>query len=266
MAKDEANTAKKAPPKGGRKGGTLFPRIDLKQALEYSKKLVSKTHTGPLPEKTILPGVFKNAGPIGKVRASALKQFGLLEGKAEAYQASKLAKEIDAAPPEQMAPLLQQAFLSSKILKEIFTTYQDDTVSRASIEQRAKQLEVHPDSAAECAQIFMESAVTAGVGAVTGDSIELAKSGAVAIPAAESALADPGVEDEIDEQEDERAAVPLLSTPGSTNGDRLGAGEGTPPRPPAEKPAVAVNLNVDSSSDPDKLEKQLKLLRQYGVI
>jgi acetolactate synthase regulatory subunit len=32
------------------------------------------------------------------------------------------------------------------------------------------------------------------------------------------------------------------------------------------KAAVTVNLTVDSSSDPDKLQKQLDLLRKYGVI
>lgn len=32
------------------------------------------------------------------------------------------------------------------------------------------------------------------------------------------------------------------------------------------KPGVTLSLTVDPSSDPDKLEKQLKLLRQYGVI
>ena len=32
------------------------------------------------------------------------------------------------------------------------------------------------------------------------------------------------------------------------------------------KPGVTLNLNVDPSSDPDKLEKQLRLLRQFGLI
>ena len=90
MPETEKPTAKK-PPKGGRKGGVLFPKIGLKQALEYAKKVVSKTHTGPQPEKTILPGVFGSAGPTGKVRASALKQYGLLEGAVDGYQATKLA-------------------------------------------------------------------------------------------------------------------------------------------------------------------------------
>lgn len=75
-----AENKKHAPPKGGRKGGTRFPQLGLVKALEYCGKLVSKTHTGPQPESIILPGVFNTSGTVGQVRASALKQYGLLEG------------------------------------------------------------------------------------------------------------------------------------------------------------------------------------------
>jgi len=76
----ETSTPKKLP-KGGRKGGTAYPRLPLSAALEYSDKLVSKTHTGPQPASTILAGVFNNAGPIGFVRAASLRKYGLLEGE-----------------------------------------------------------------------------------------------------------------------------------------------------------------------------------------
>lgn len=49
-----------------------------------------------------------------------------------------------------------------------------------------------------------------------------------------------------------------------SNGNQLDPEKLPPPR--LEKPAVALSLTVDPTSDPDKLEKQLKLLRQYGVI
>jgi hypothetical protein len=198
MAETEKPAAAKKLPKGGRKGGTLFPKINLKQALDYSKKLVSKTHTGPQPEKTILPGVFGNAGGPGKVRASALKQYGLLEGTVDAYKATKLAKDIDAAPDNDRSPLLQRAFLSSKLFKQVFETFHGDSVSKAKIEQRAKGLDVHPESAGECAQLFIDSAVTASLGTVSGDSIVLAKSGEI-IPAVEPAVGD-DAESEMDEQ------------------------------------------------------------------
>lgn len=109
MAETEKPAAVKKQTKGGRKGGTTYPHLNLQKALDYAKKLVAKTHTGPQPEKTILPDVFGNSGPLGKVRASALKQFGLLEGGIEAYQATQLAKDIDGALAEERQPLLERA-------------------------------------------------------------------------------------------------------------------------------------------------------------
>ena len=144
---EAAKPAAKKPPKGGRKGGTIFPKLNLQKALEYGKKLTAKTHTGAQPEDEILPGVFGNSGPEGKVRASALKQFGLMQGDAKAYQATKLAKDIDAALPDGRPALLQRALLASKLFDKIFDTFHGDTVSKAQIAKRAKELDVHPESA-----------------------------------------------------------------------------------------------------------------------
>lgn len=253
MAVTEKISGRKAP-KGGRKGGTLFPKINLKQALDYSKKLVAKTHTGPQPEQTILPGVFDSSGPTGKVRASALKQFGLLEGGIEAYEATQLAKDIDGAPPEDRPALLQRAFRSSKLFNQIFETFHDDTVSKAKIGQRARNLDVHPESAEECAQLFIDSAATAGLGTVNGDSITLAAAdaGAGAAPEPEEGAEQPG------QQEADEAEAAAAAEAGEKNGRRPGDSAG--------RSRPAVSINVDSTSDPDKLEKQLKLLREYGLI
>lgn len=250
---EEPAAAAKKPPKGGRKGGTLFPKLNLKQAVDYSKKLVSKTHTGPQPEKTILPGVFGEAGGRGKIRASALKQYGLLEGPIDAYKATQLAKEIDAALVDDLPPLLQRSFLSSKLFSQIFETFHGDTVSKAKIEQRAKGLGVHPESAGECAQLFMDSAVAANAGTAEGDSISLVKSGGIApIEGADVTNA----AEEITKRDDSEAEETLGK-------DGSGAEK---PAAQVAKPGVNLNLTVDPSSDPDKLEKQLRLLRQYGVI
>ena len=186
MTENERTAKSPTPPKGGRKGGTTFPRLNLKQALEYADKLVGKTHTAPQPAKTILPGVFGNAGPEGGVRASALKQYGLLEGPKSAYQATKLAKDIVAAPQGDLRPLLQHAFLNPKLFMQIFETYHGDLVTKAKIRQRALALKVHPDSADECVNIFIDSAVTAGLGTLDGDSITLVKADAVTAAAGET--------------------------------------------------------------------------------
>ena len=250
MAETEKQAAKK-PPKGGRKGGTLFPKINLKQSLEYAKKLVSKTHTGAQPEKTILPGVFGNAGPGGKVRASALKQYGLLEGAVDAYKATKLSKDIDAAPDEDRPPLLQRALLNSKLFSQIFETFHGDTVSKAKIEQRAKGLNVHPESAAEC------------LGTLSGDSIVLLKAGSTS-PAVGPIDAD-DVQDEIQEEKNKGPEDEHVGETGSVGKNVNETGSQKLVKQGA-KPGVTLTLTVDPSSDPDKLEKQLKLLRHYGMI
>jgi hypothetical protein len=250
---DPDKPATKKPPKGGRKGGTIYPHVNLQMALEYGKKLVAKTHTGPQPEDEILPGVFGNSGPVGKVRASALKQFGLMQGDAKAYQATPLAKDVDAALPAERPVLLQRALLTSKVFDRIFDTFHGDTVSKAQIAKRAKELEVHPDSADECAQFFIESAVTAGLGTMSGDSIVLVNAGAFPEPVADIGEGE-NTEDAARAEVEATGAVKAAAAAKNAGNTRI------------EKPGLNVSLNVDSSSDPEKLEKQLKLLREYGVI
>ncbi|MFZ0797633.1 MAG: hypothetical protein WCA13_02660 [Terriglobales bacterium] len=260
---------KKKTPKGGRKGGTLFPKINLQKALEYGKKLVAKTHVASQPEDEILPGVFGNSGPEGKVRASALKQFGLMQGDAKAYEASQLAKDIDAALPDERSALLQRAVLASKLFNRIFDTFHGDTVSRAQIAKRAKELEVHPTSADECAQLFFDSAITAGLGTPSGENVQLINVSAVAATTtAAPAPAANGQDDEefegqVEEPEREhKAEESEIKSPDANKGG------GQPRDQSSAVPSadVRVNLTVDSSSDPDKLEKQLKLLKQFGLL
>lgn len=264
MAGTEKPSATKKPPKGGRKGGTLFPKINLQQVLDYAKKLVAKTHVGPLPEKTILPGVFANAGAGGKVRASALKQFGLMQGDAKAYEATQLAKDIDACPSEDRQLLLKSAFLSSKLFSEMFTVFNGDSVAMAKIEQRAKGLKVHPESAEECARIFAESAVTAGLGLKNGELITFV----AAVPTATDAEPRGGGGDDVLEQlEDvDQGAIGVEQGEARAAAQIGRSHESQKSSENVNKAGVTVNLNVDSSSDPDKLEKQLKLLREFGVI
>ena len=266
-----AATAKKKGSKGGRKGGTIFPRINLEKALAYADKLVSKTHTGPLPEATILAGVVENSGPTGQVRVSALKQFGLLEGDRKAYKATELARTINGAPPEERSPHIQKAFLNPKLFREISTTFQGDTVTKARIKQRALGLKVHPDFAEECVIIFVDSAVTAGLGKLDGDSVTLAKIGTIAPPLddagegpsktdvgdnTDAALADPQTDAQTDAQTDD----------GSEDGGDNGDDDQTQTRTRTNRGGVTVSLAVDSSSDPGKLERQLKLLKRFGLL
>ena len=270
-AKASTGTAKKLP-KGGRKGGTTFPRVGLKKALEYSEKIVRKTHTGPQPEDAILRGVFENAGPEGGVRASALKQYGLLEVTPEGFKAADLARGIVAALPEEQRALQQRAFLNCKLFKKIFDTYNGDAVSVGKIRQTALGQKVHLDSVDECVRLFVESALLAGLATQEGESLLLVQASTLA-PATNAAVAETvTTSDERGVAEPEDATSAAMGATETAAGAKASDGEdesgkGTPKGTPhTEKPAIAVNLNVDSSSDPDKLEKQLKLLRQYGMI
>ena len=76
-----------------------------------------------------------------------------MQGDAKAYEASQLAKDIDRALPGERPALLQRAVRTSKVFDKIFDTFHGDTVSKAQIAKRVRELEVHPDSADECSQL-----------------------------------------------------------------------------------------------------------------
>jgi len=237
---------KKKMPKGGKKGGTRFPQIPLKQAVEFAKKLVARTHTGPQPETIILKGVFNNSGPTGAVRASALKQFGLLEGEASAYTATTLAKGINSAPNEELAPLLQQALLAPKIFRDLFDTFQNDTVSIAKLRQQALKLGVHPDNGEKCVEMFVASAIYAGTAEQTGEDVKLSST-----PVAENSSEEKEIT-EIDEIEEPS--------------DKFRKKNASPAKRTLPSGPINISLSLDSTMDPEKLEKYLKLLRDYGAI
>ncbi len=243
--------------RGKKKGGTMFPRIKLKQAVEYAKKLVSKTHNGPQPEAVILSGVFGSIQNTGKIKRSALKQFDFIEGDAKGYSASASAKNIAAATPDELPGLLQKAVLQPPIFRKLFDTLQHDNVSVARVKQVAMQNRVHQDSADECVSLFIESAEFAGLAKRNGDQ--------VTFEATPGGLGRPAIVEEADIEEAE--------------GEDVKNGEGGESKESLEAPqaqaksgsanarggAFQINLNIDPTMDPEKLEKHLKLLRSYGL-
>lgn len=255
----------------GRKGGTIFPRIPLDEALKYSRKLVSKTAIGPQPEQTVLAGVFGNSGGPGKIRLSALKQFGLLDGTVAGYKATRLAKDLEAAPDETARKvLLRRAILSPKAYREIFNTYHGDLASKAQIRSRALALGVHPDVGDTCTDLFIGSALTAEIGTADGDGLRLV-SATETVQATTLEPPNAGSEEsaEIDAGDPDAVAAPSAqertakkdSALASTQGDAINAA------PPRQRVAdITLNLTVDSSLDGEKLEKQLALLRRFGLI
>lgn len=252
-------------PGGGKKGGTRYPNIALKQAVGYAKKLVAKTHTGPQPDTIILKGVFDSTSSAGKVRASALKQYGLLQGNVDAYDATDAARAINSAPSDELAPLLRKALFEPPVFKAIFDTFQNDTVTRAKIRQQALQLKVHPDLADKCVDLFVQSAVFAGVATENGDNILISSVSSFAPTKKEETQSG----DEGDDGLENPAGV------GSSEQDADGADSvpdaevrnAQPHNPPTGARAqINVTLSLDSTMDPEKLERYMKILRQYGAI
>lgn len=244
---------------GGRKGGTLYPKIDLEKAVKYSKKLVSKTHTGPQPDSIILTGVFDSGTWPGKERLSATKQFGLLNGDSKAYNATELAKKINSSPVEELPEHLKEACLKPKMFKTLYDTFINDTVTDAKIKQQLLNHEVHPESADECVGIFKASLIYAGLAQLV-DTDKFQVLGAPVQQKKEAAVsADPDNEDD---------------SKGNEQKDGTDIGEGNQGQQNPElkikrnsnSSNVNVNIDIDPSMDPEKLEKLLKLLKNYGAI
>lgn len=265
MSEPEKSNMKSTKMKGGGKGGARFPHLNLKDALDYSKKLVSKTFNSPQPEAIVLVGVFNNKGPRGGVRASALKQYGLMEGDTNGYYASDRAKKIETVVPEERRGLIADAFLSPKIFKQMYDTLQPDKVTRAKVRQVAANAGVHVDNLDECVGFFIDGAIEAGLGQSSADGIDL--SAARVTPRLDSdAFEQQSNQSESDGAEGVREP-PSNNVAGTQkeNGDSVVDSNAiTSGR--ANKPQVTLALTVDATSDPEKLEKQLKLLRQFGVI
>jgi hypothetical protein len=258
-------------PKGGRKGGTIFPRVALSDALVYAKKLVSKTHTGPQPKEVILSGVVGAKSGKGEVRMSALKQYGFLKGDAKTgYSAEELAKKITAAPPDEVSALYQRAILHPTVFKKLFDTYHGDSIPKAKLKQRAADLKVHPDETETCADLYVSGMVTAGLVTVDGDRIVHKASSEVGhanAHAGEAQQAPGSPEFPSDEDPPGNSAPETADTAASEERTDEGHANGVSRTNPHGPRAVFnVNVTLDSSLDIEKLQKQLELLKRFGAI
>jgi hypothetical protein len=154
--------------------------------------------------------------------------------------------------------------LVPKVYRELINTYQGDQATKGKIRGRVQQLAVHPDVSDTCADLFIASAVTAKLATVDGDGIRLIDAAQQEIPTEKGApvVEEPLNADVVAEVKKEDGRTDTITLP---TGDEADGGKLPVPRPRMAAD-VAVNLTVDSSLDGDKLEKQLALLRRYGLI
>lgn len=224
-----------------KKGGTLFPKYSLGEVIERLNRFVEKTHTGTIDLAELNSGVFglKAKSSSGKIRLSAMRQFGLASGINDKLKASGLAKQISVNKEgQERESLLQQAFFSVKSFSDVFSTFSGDTVTLDKVAVYAvTPVGVHPANKDSFAEIFAKSAEACNLGKVDGNSISLFKK-------PESTGDESEVSQELDEKQMEiKKSVKEIS--------------GTKPE---------ITIKIDSTLDSKKLEEQLKLLRDYGLI
>jgi len=251
---------------GGKKGGTIFPRFDLDTAVVSAKRLVSKSHTGPIAKDVYVSGVLQVTGPRADMKSSALKQFGFLLGNTKnGFEASALAKEV-ALGGDEAASGLKKAALSPKIFNKMFEPFRGDTVSKTKLKQRAATLKVHPDMLDSCVKIYLDSLGMAGLVAIHGDDVTHVPE-AMATP-----LGSGDVDEESGQGGDAHGDTQVDRTKGGGAADEGDASRdkiiGDPKKisTRASRALINVNISLDSSLDTEKLEKQLALLRKFGAI
>lgn len=258
--------AKKAPPAGGKKGGAVFPRYALESSVGAAKRLVSKSHAGPVSKDIYFSGVLQATGPTAEVKASSLKQYGLVHGTAQTgLTATSLAKTIVNADGTERMDALKKAALSPKVFKGIFDAFHGDPVNRSRLKQRASELNVHPDMLDQCVKIYVDSLAFAGLVTVNGDQV-------VHAPAAEqqkTAVSEINDEVDVEQQPAGEGGPPPKDVDGQERAEttqtetkvHVLAGDRRP-----GGATINVTINLDSSLDTEKLAKQLALLRQFGAI
>ncbi len=256
--------ANKTNNKGGRKGGTRYPKISLEKAVGYAKRLVSKTHTSAQPASVVKPGVFDSNTWLGDLRLSGTKQYGFVEGDSKAYSASELAKKINASPKDELPTLLMTACLKPKIFNTLHKTFHGETVNTAKLKQQALNSGVHPENAEECVNTFIESLVFCGLATITdSDKIE--------INSQPTTIVEDNEESELLEDNNEEQGSEIQNTKPEEQPNKA------IPKPQMEEGTfqmnkkkgasnINVNIDIDPSMDPEKLEKLLKLLKGYGAI
>ena len=243
--------------KRGKKGGTQFPRYSLKHLVSFLGTLMGKTHTSAINIEQLNAGVFNVSAnsPKGKVKFSALKQFGLVEGDYKAINSTQLCSDIEMNDGESRIAALQRALKKVKPFEDALVTFQNSSIETVKIGQYASStLKVHPDLREEFSKVFIESCETAQLCSIDGSTISFIQNPATI------AEEENGSDDEVDENGLDENTVDTDLDPEDDNES---------PRTFKKKQGnsnINVSIDVDPSMDPEKLEKLLKLLKNYGAI
>jgi hypothetical protein len=248
--------------KRGKKGGTSFPRYSLAHLNQFLSEFASKTHTSTINISQLNAGVFKLGAnsPKGKIKSSALKQFGLLEGDYKKAKASELCSNITMSDGETQKKYFQEAFCKVSVFTNALNTFKDSKIEKTKIAQYAvSTLKVHPDMKDEFVKILLESAEIAGICKIDGNQVHFTN----LLHPIQSEDKDQNLDEDKDNTEEK-------NTNSESEIGGLENPEGNLKQPVIKRTGHAsninVNIDVDPSMDPEKLEKLLKLLKNYGAI
>jgi hypothetical protein len=206
----------------------------------------------------------------GAVKLSAMKQFGLLEEDSRSlFRPTLLAQALAGDNGCQGLALMRQAALKPKVFRELFSTFQGRTISRADVQHRAQALGVHADSALICVSLYVRSLETAQLAFLAGDAVAHA-------PAGDGLLGVTSNDAESLERYAEQSATDALAIAGGAGpGDRSSLGRalfsqrvggGAIETHPQPQWALTFNLVLSDNTDVAKLEQHLALLRRYGAL
>lgn len=126
----------------------------------------------------------------------------------------------------------------------------------AKLKQQALACDVHPDNAEECVDIFVDSLIYSGLAIkAVDDKIQINPTG---VSIEENPIpSDENQEDsELSERHDNQGHAAGKEQLDGKNHFEKSKGASN----------INVNIDVDPSMDPEKLEKLLKLLKKYGAI
>ena len=256
-------------PRPRKRGGAMFPRITLEEAVRFAQTLRSIKYERPLPREIVFPAVFNARSWLGSVRASALKQYGLMDGNVKGYRATDLAGQILSASGKERLFFLQTACLNPRVfggLSAAVNLFDGSVDGRriplSRLSEEVANLNVHVDSVRDCVKIYTDSLEFVGL----------------AVRAANHIV----VLNRMKNHDEERRRGHDLFAGG--NGDRSGAKSEYPfgehrhaqgPAPPRIKPPAAtrdlapgitINIQVDGNFRPAAVQELLQIFRANGLL
>lgn len=234
------NTNIARPPE--RRRSTGYPGVDLDSAILITKKV---HEYGSMDRETLarVLGHESLSGPA-LAKLAAVRHFGLVEYKEGKVSLSELGKRIIAPlSEEEKKQATAEAFLKARPFDELYRDRRKEIALEKDmlINIATRQLGIMPKAASEFLEVFVRSGKTAGlIEEINEKSVRLLEQPFKGIITEEVAPAE-GIRAPA---EAERKTIPKITEParGFTR-------------------TLNVNLTIDSSMEPEKLEQLIKILK-----